>query len=104
MHHSSWGLQPKTALANITLWGAVYDAYNKPVMVAMALNPKSKKGKVLDYSKITSAYVRTNIQNLIDTRDMLYILEEQKQIAIDNYVNLIRIKKHQKDLFPGNGQ
>lgn len=25
-------------------------------------------------------------------------LEEQKQIAIDNYVNLIRIKKHQKEV------
>lgn len=79
MHHSSWGLQPKTALASITLWGAVYDADNKPVMVAMALNPKSRKGKVLDYSKITSAYVRTNIQNLIDTSDMLYIDENKNR-------------------------
>lgn len=65
-------MQSKTRLNSITLLGEVY-ADGEPVMAAMHLSPSGKKGRLLDYSKISSAYVRTDVQKLIDTSDILYV-------------------------------
>lgn len=71
-------MQSKTRLNSITLLGEVY-ANGEPVMVAMQLRPEGKGGRLLNYVKISSAYVRNNIQNLIDTSELLYIDNNKKR-------------------------
>ena len=71
-------MQSKTRFNSITLLGEVY-ANGEPVMVAMQLRPEGKGGRLLNYVKISSAYVRNNIQNLIDTSELLYIDNNKKR-------------------------
>lgn len=65
-------MQSKTRLNSITVFGEVY-AGNLPVLVAMQLNPKSKTGRVLNLSKVASAYGHSKAQGLLDSSDILYI-------------------------------
>ena len=71
-------MQSKTRLDSITLLGEVY-ANGEPVMVAMQLSPSGKSGRLLNYSKISSAYVRSNLQDLLDTSDVLYVDPNKKR-------------------------
>ena len=71
-------MQSKTRFNSITLLGEVY-ANGEPVMVAMHLSPSGKQGRLLGYSKIASAYVRKDTQNLIDTSDILYVDRNKKR-------------------------
>ncbi|MCQ4636690.1 hypothetical protein NE619_08105 [Anaerovorax odorimutans] len=54
-------IQSKTRLNSITLFGEVF-TNDMPILTALQLNPKSQKGKVLNLSKIASAYARRNAQ------------------------------------------
>ena len=71
-------MQSKTRTNSITLFGEVYSEGN-PVLVAMQLSPTGKSGKILNMSKIASAYGRKNAQNLIDTSDILYVDGNKKR-------------------------
>lgn len=71
-------MQSKTRLNSITLFGEVY-ADGMPVMAAMQLSPTGKSGRVLDMSKISSAYGNSKAQGLIDTSDILYVDPNKKR-------------------------
>ena len=71
-------MQSKTRLNSITLFGEVY-ADGMPVLAAMQLSPTGKSGRVLDMSKISSAYGKSKAQDLIDTSDVLYIDPNKKR-------------------------
>lgn len=71
-------MQSKTRANSITLFGEVYTGGN-PVLVAMQLSPTGKSGRIMNMSKIASAYGRENAQNLIDSSDILYIDGNKKR-------------------------
>ena len=71
-------MQSQTVEDSIVIFGEVY-AENKPVMISVLLNPKTKNGEILNYAVITSAYGRRsgNLQNLIN-KSTIYYINEQK--------------------------
>lgn len=71
-------MQSKTRLNSITLFGEVY-AEEIPVLVAIQLSPKSKKGKVLNFAKVASAYGKNNVQTMINNSDILYVDANKKR-------------------------
>lgn len=71
-------MQSKTRVDSITLFGEVYSNGN-PVLVAMQLSPTGKSGRILNLSKIASAYGRNNAQSLIDSSDILYVDSNKKR-------------------------
>ena len=66
---------------SIVLFGNVFTAGNKPVMISVLLNPKTKSGEVLDYAVITSAYGRRvgNLQHMIDNSTIYYVNENKNR-------------------------
>lgn len=82
-------MQSKTRLNSITLFGEVY-ADGMPVLVAIQLNPKSKKGKVLNFAKIASAYGKNDVQSMIDSSDILYIDANKKRT--DDWLSANRLQ------------
>lgn len=71
-------MQSKTRLNSITLFGEVY-ADGMPVLAAMQLSPTGKSGRVLNMSKISSAYGRSEAQDLINTSEILYVDPNKKR-------------------------
>ncbi|MCQ4636685.1 hypothetical protein NE619_08080 [Anaerovorax odorimutans] len=74
-------MQSKTRLNSIALLGEVYPD-NMPVLVAMQLNPKNKRGRVLNFAKIASAYGDSKVQGLINTSDILYINPDKEKTIL----------------------
>ena len=74
-------LDSKTVAGRLVLLGEVY-ANDKPVMMALELNPTSRSGKsnYIDIIKIASAYTRTNTQRLISTSNIRYIGENKNRV------------------------
>ena len=73
-------MESKTVNDSIVLFGEVYTESDKPVMISLLINPKTKNGEILDYAVITSAYGRRkgNLQNLIN-RSRIYYVNENKE-------------------------
>lgn len=73
-------MQSRTVDDSIVVFGEVY-TNNKPVMISVLLNPKTKNGEVLDYGVVTSAYGRrnNNLQNLINKSEIYYINEQKER-------------------------
>lgn len=82
-------MQSKTRLNSITLLGEVY-ADGAPVMVAMQLSPKGKSGRVLNLSKISSAYAKNKVQELINSSDILYVDSDKKRT--DSWLRALRLQ------------
>lgn len=82
-------MQSKTRLNSITVFGEVY-ADGMPVLVAIQLNPKSKKGKVLNFAKIASTYGKNDVQSMIDSSDILYIDANKKRT--DDWLSANRLQ------------
>ena len=76
----------------IVLFGDVFTSGNKPVMLSLLLNPKTKTGEILEYAIITSAYSRrvNNIQNLINKSPIYYIGENKKKT--DNWMSALGLQ------------
>lgn len=74
-------MQSRTVEDSIVLFGEVYTDGDKPVMISVLLNPKTKSGEILDYAVITSAYGRRsgNVQNLIDNSKIYYVNENKNR-------------------------
>lgn len=74
-------LKAKNFDTRIVMFGEVYGTNGKPVMVALELNPTSRKGISLDDVTVVSAYTRSNTQNLINSSEVLYIDSNKKRIS-----------------------
>ena len=74
-------MQSRTVEDSIVLFGEVYTDGDKPVMISVLLNPKTRSGEILDYAVITSAYGRRsgNVQNLINNSTIYYVNENKNR-------------------------
>ncbi|MGL4485009.1 MAG: hypothetical protein ACRCUS_08675 [Anaerovoracaceae bacterium] len=71
-------MQSLTKKDSLTLLGDVF-AKGNPVMATLLLEPTNEKGRILNLAKISSAYVKDNLQGLVDRSDMLYIDPDKKR-------------------------
>ena len=83
-------MQSQTTANRITMFGETMDADGKPVLVAVELSPQNKRGEVLDFSVIASAYGKTNAQQLIDNSDILFVEPNQKRT--DSWLRLLGLQ------------
>ena len=74
-------LDSKTVKGRLVLLGEVY-ANNKPVMMALEINPATRSGNstYVDVIKVTSAYTRSNTQNLINSSNIRFINENKSRV------------------------
>ena len=90
LEHPVLVMQSQTVANRITLFGETVDANGKPVLVALELSPQNKRGEVLDFVVITSAYGKNNAQHLIDASDILYIDPDKKRT--NSWLRLLRLQ------------
>lgn len=83
-------MQSKTRANRITLFGELTDADGTPILAAMELRPQNKRGEILNYSKVTSAYAKQAAQNLIDSSDILYV--EPNKNRTDSWLEALRLQ------------
>lgn len=79
LEHPVIVMQSNTVANRIMVYGELMTADNVPVMAALELRPQNKRGEILDFSKIASAYGREQIQNDINTSDILYLDPNKKR-------------------------
>ena len=60
------------------MFGEVKDALNQPVSVSLELLPTRKNGLVMDNIVLTSAYGKNNVQNALNSDQILYIDPNKK--------------------------
>ena len=74
-------LDSKTVKGRLVLLGEVY-ANNKPVMMALEINPTTRSGNstYVDVIKVTSAYTRSNTQNLINSSNIRFVNENKSRV------------------------
>ncbi|WP_318646873.1 LPD3 domain-containing protein [Oscillibacter hominis] len=73
LEHPILVMQSQTMANRITMFGEATDAEGKPVLVVVELSPQNKRGEVMDFAVIASAYGKNNAQQLIDSSDILYV-------------------------------
>ena len=71
-------MKSKTQNNRITMFGNLTDANGKPVLTILELSP-IRDGYKLDEYKIASAYGKDNLQNLINTSEILYVDNNKKR-------------------------
>ncbi len=74
-------LDSKTVPNRLVLFGEVYAA-EKPVMVALEINPTTRSGNstYVDIIKIASAYTRSNTQNIINSSKIRYVDKNKSRV------------------------
>ena len=90
LEHPILVMQSQTAANRITIYGETVDADGTPVLVAMELRPQDKKGEILDFAKIASAYGKETIQNAINTSEILYVDPNKKRT--DTWLDALRLQ------------
>lgn len=90
LEHPILVMQSQTVANRITIYGETVDADGTPVLVAMELKPQDKKGEILDFAKIASAYGKKTIQNAINTSEILYVDSNKKRI--DTWLDALRLQ------------
>lgn len=73
--------QGKNYGGRVYMFGEVYDTTGKPVSVSLELLPTSQKGLLLDNIVITSAYGKGNVQNALNSDQLLYVDPNKKRTA-----------------------
>lgn len=73
--------QGKNYRSRIYMFGEVKDARNQPVSVSLELLPTRKNGLVMDNIVLTSAYGKNNVQNALNSDQILYIDPNKKRTA-----------------------
>ena len=82
----------KSVKGRLVLFGEVYDAAGRIVLVALELNPATRSGKstYVDVIKIASAYGKRNIQNLLNESTIRYI--DKNKSRVDNWLKVNRLQ------------
>lgn len=73
--------QGKNYRSRTYMFGEVKDALNQPVSVSLELLPTRKNGLVMDNIVLTSAYGKNNVQNALNSDQILYIDPNKKRTA-----------------------
>lgn len=73
--------QGKNYRSRIYMFGEVKDALSQPVSVSLELLPTRKNGLVMDNIVLTSAYGKNNVQNALNSDQILYIDPNKKRTA-----------------------
>ena len=73
--------QGKNYRSRIYMFGEVKDALNQPVSVSLELLPTRKNGLVMDNIVLTRAYGKNNVQNALNSDQILYIDPNKKRTA-----------------------
>lgn len=73
--------QGKNYRSRIYMFGEVKDALDQPVSVSLELLPTRKNGLVMDNIVLTSAYGKNNVQNALNSDQILYIDPNKKRTA-----------------------
>lgn len=83
----------KTVENRLVLFGEIYDLDNHPVMVALELNPVTRKGTstYVDIIKIASAYGKSNLQNILNTSNIRYVNENKNRVEAWLKVNRLQL-------------
>ena len=68
----------------------------------MELKPQDKKGEILDFAKIASAYGKNNAQQLIDNSDILYVDPNKKRT--DTWLDALRLQLLERDRISDPGR
>ena len=91
-------MQSKNTDSRVTIYGDVYDKYNRPVLAILELEPTDRYGLSINAIKIASAYSKTgtkeftareNAQNIIDSSYIKYIEPNKKRT--DTWLSLNRL-------------
>ena len=90
LEHPILAMQSQTVANRITIYGEVMDAEGSPVLVALELRPQDKRGEILDFAKIASAYGKRNAQNAINTSEILYVDPNKKRT--DAWLEALRLQ------------
>ena len=90
LEHPILVMQSQTVANRITIYGETVDADGTPVLVAMELKPQDKKGEILDFAKIASAYGKEAIQTAINTSEILYVDPNKKRT--DTWLDALRLQ------------
>ena len=90
LEHPILVMQSQTMANRITIYGEVMDAEGSPVLVALELRPQDKRGEILDFAKIASAYGKRNAQNAINTSEILYVDPNKKRT--DAWLEALRLQ------------
>lgn len=90
LEHPILIMQSQTVANRITIYGEVMDAEGSPVLVALELRPQDKRGEILDFAKIASAYGKRNAQNAINTSEILYVDPNKKRT--DAWLEALRLQ------------
>ena len=83
-------MQSNTVANRITVMGEVYANDGKPVLAALELSPQNKRGEVMDFAVIASAYGKNAVQSLIDSSEILYVDPDKKRT--DSWLKLLRLQ------------
>ena len=73
--------QGKNYGGRVYMFGEVYDATGKLVSVSLELLPTRKNGLLMDNIVITSAYGKRNVQNALNSDQLLYVDPNKKRTA-----------------------
>lgn len=83
-------MQSQTVVNRITVFGEAVDAEGKPVLAALELSPRNKRGEVQDFAVIASAYGKNGAQRLIDESEILYV--DPNKNRTNNWLGLLRLQ------------
>ena len=78
---------------SLVVLGELYTDKGMPVMAAILIDPKNKKGEVEDFGIISSAYTKENIgryQNLLNNSIIRYINPDEKRT--NNWLSKLRLQ------------
>ena len=73
--------QGKNYGSRVYMFGEVTDALGQPVSVSLELLPTRKSGLVMDNIVLTSAYGKNNVQDALNTDQLLYVDPNKKRTA-----------------------
>lgn len=81
-------LKSESVKGRIVVFGSVFDSLNKPVMLAMELNPRENNENINKIYKVASAYGKENIKSInkwLSNNDNILFIENKKRTI--NWLN-----------------
>ena len=85
-------LKSVSVKGRIVVFGEIFDNYNKPIMLALELNPRENERSIDKVYKVASAYPKTNISGiqkwLDDKENILYVDKKKRTFKWLNSLHL----------------
>lgn len=74
-------MKSKKYESRLVLFNEIQDTKNHTVVAILEMNPKDRRGLILEEIKVASAYGKDSLQSLVDTSDILYVSRDKKRIS-----------------------